>query len=143
MLRVPEVTVNDWIETDIDGGVAEQETRTIWNGKLVGTEDVPATMSVFVTGGSKDKYNATNAKWTHEGYGWTGASTILYEGVASLQQIYACSPYTEDGASGSIAVTATDQIDWLLALPTPLTSNSVELTMTHALAKLVLVGRCR
>ena len=97
VLRVPEVTVNDWIETDIDGGVAEQETRTIWNGKIVGTEDVPATMSVFVTGGSDTKYNAINVKWEHDGTGWMGASTILYEGVASLQQIYACSPYTEDG----------------------------------------------
>lgn len=113
---------------------------TIADGKLVGIMDgETATMSVFVIGGSADKYNATNVKWTHAGDSWTGSSTILYEGTNSNQQIYACAPYTEDAADGVVTVNAADQIDWLVATATDLKSNSVNLAMTHALAKIVVV----
>ncbi len=120
--------------------MAELATRSGDTTPLVGTEDDPATMGVLVTGGNEDKYNGTNVLWTHDGTRWSGASTMLYEGTGSQQKIYAYSPYSETTATadGIIAVTVSDQTDWLVATEVPLTSNSVSFTMTHALAKLVL-----
>ena len=96
-----------------------------------------AHMGVFLTGGSADKYNATNMHWQHDGDHWDCTKTVLFEGASSQQKIYAYSPFFFD-STGSIAVNASDQTDWLVATATDLTSSVVELTMTHALAKLVL-----
>ena len=112
--------------------------RAITDGKLVGADDGIATMSVFITDGSDPKYNANNVMWEHDGTGWASDSAVLFEGAGSQQQIYACSPYNQSAADGKVTVTATDQTDWLVATSKPLTSGKVELTMTHALSKLVL-----
>ncbi len=114
--------------------------RAITNDKLVGTADNPATMSVFVIGGSRDKYNANNMKWEDKGDGWqsTGAASVFLAGGNSVQQIYACAPYTTDAEDGKITVTASEQTDWLVATSIGLSSNLVNLTMTHALSKLVI-----
>ena len=53
------------------------------------------------------------------------------------QKIYACSPFFIE-STGSIAVDASEQTDWFVATATDLTSSVVNLTMTHALTKLVL-----
>ena len=113
-------------------------SRAIENGKLVGTADSNATMSVFVTGGSADKYNAANIQWTHNGTAWDSETDVLYEGASSSQKIFACSPYVADATDGVITVTATDQTDWLVAPAIDLTASNVNLNMTHALTKLVI-----
>ena len=119
-------------------GVAELLTRAITDdNKLEGTNEEAVTMSVFVTGGSADKYNATNMHWQHDGDHWDCTRTVLFEGASSQQKIYACSPFFFD-STGSIAVNASEQTDWLVATATDLTSSVVNLTMTHALTKLVL-----
>ena len=123
--------------TIASAGVAELTTRVITDGKLVGTSNSHATMSVFVTGGTADKYNATNLKWEHDGTSWNSETNVLYEGASSQQKIYAYSPFFFD-STGSIAVNASEQTDWLVATATDLTSSVVNLTMTHALTKLVL-----
>ena len=123
--------------TIASAGVAELTTRVITDGKLVGTSDSHATMSVFVTGGTAEKYNATNLKWEHDGTSWNSETNVLYEGASSTQKIYACSPYTTV-TDNNITVTATDQTDWLVATATNLTSSAANLTMTHALTKLKL-----
>ena len=112
--------------------------RVIENGTLVGTEDSNATMSVFITDGSAAKYNAENIMWTHDGIGWDSETDVLYEGESSQQKIFACAPYVADAADGVITVNASEQIDWLVATSKELTANDVNLTMTHALAKLVI-----
>ena len=127
--------------TIVSAGVAELTTRA-GTYPLVGIDaSSPATIGVFVTGGSETKYNATNVEWEHGGSSWKkiGNETMLYEGAGSKQTIYACSPYSESAAAGTITVSATDRTDWLVATATPLTSNSVSLTMNHALTKLVFV----
>ena len=133
----PAGSMKDAPITIASAGVAELTTRVITDGKLVGTSDSHATMSVFVTGGTADKYNATNLKWEHDGTSWNSETNVLYEGASSSQKIYACSPYTTV-TDNNITVTATDQTDWLVATATDLTSSVVNLTMTHALTKLVL-----
>ena len=126
--------------TIASAGVAELTTRVITDdNKLVGTSDIPVTMSVFITSRSSEtKYQATNAKWEHNGVSWVSETNVLYEGTNSTQKIYACSPYTIV-TDNNISVTAADQIDWLVTTSNSLTSNDVNLTMTHALAKLVLI----
>ena len=106
---------------------------TVTDGKLTNT-----SIGVYVTGGSADKYNATNVKWTHNGTSWTADSSILFEGADSIQKISAYYPYVE-GSTGSVTVTASEQVDWLVATSQDLTSSNVNLNMTHALTKLVLV----
>jgi len=120
--------------------VAELTTRVITDGnKLEGImNEESAHMGVFVTGGSADKYNATNMHWQHDGDHWDCTKTVLFEGASSQQKIYAYSPFSFD-SNGSIAVDASEQTDWLVATATDLTSSVVDLTMTHALTKLVLV----
>ena len=117
-------------------GVAELMTRATTT-PLEGTAEKPVSIGVFVTDGSANEYNATNMKWTHSGTAWEATSTTLYEGANSAQQIYAYYPYVAD-MTGTIAVTAAYQIDYLVATPTALESSTVSLTMSHALAKLVL-----
>ena len=125
--------------TIASAGVAELTTRVITDdNKLEGImNEESAHMGVFVTGGSADKYNATNMHWQHDGDHWDCTRTVLFEGASSQQKIYAYSPFFFD-STGSIAVNASEQTDWLVATTTDLTSSVVNLTMTHALAKLVL-----
>ena len=120
-------------------GVAELTTRVITDdNKLEGITDGEfVDMGVFVTGGSADKYNATNMHWHHNGDHWDCTKTVLFEGASSQQKIYAYYPYV-DATTGSVTVTASEQTDWLVATATDLTSSVVNLTMTHALTKLVL-----
>ena len=120
-------------------GVAELTTRVITDDKkLEGITDGEfVDMGVFVTGGSADKYNATNMHWHHNGDHWDCTKTVLFEGASSQQKIYAYYPYV-DATTGSVTVTASEQKDWLVATATDLTSSVVNLTMTHALTKLVL-----
>ena len=119
--------------------VAELTTRVITDdNKLEGImNEESANMGVFVTGGSADKYNATNVHWQHDGDHWDCTRPVLFEGISSKQKIYAYSPFIFD-STGSIAVDASEQTDWLVATATDLTSCVVNLTMTHALTKLVL-----
>ena len=125
--------------TIASAGVAELTTRVITDdNKLEGImNEESAHMGVFVTGGSADKYNAINMHWQHDGDHWDCTKTVLFEGASSQQKIYAYSPFFFD-STGSIAVNASEQTDWLVATATDLTSSVVNLTMTHALAKLVL-----
>lgn len=125
--------------TIASAGVAELTTRVITDdNKLEGITDGEfVDMGVFVTGGSADKYNATNMHWHHNGDHWDCTKTVLFEGASSQQKIYAYYPYV-DATTGSVTVTASEQTDWLVATATDLTSSVVNLTMTHALAKLVL-----
>ena len=125
--------------TIASAGVAELTTRVITDdNKLEGITDGEfVDMGVFVTGGSADKYNATNMHWHHNGDHWDCTKTVLFEGASSTQKIYAYSPFFFD-STGSIAVNASEQTDWLVATATDLTSSVVNLTMTHALTKLVL-----
>ena len=125
--------------TIASAGVAELTTRVITDdNKLEGImNEESAHMGVFVTGGSADKYNATNMHWQHDGDHWDCTKTVLFEGASSQQKIYAYSPFFFD-STGSIAVNASEQTDWLVATATDLKSSVVNLTMTHALTKLVL-----
>ena len=125
--------------TIASAGVAELTTRVITDdNKLEGImNEESAHMGVFVTGGSADKYNATNMHWQHDGDHWDCTKTVLFEGASSQQKIYAYSPFFFD-STGSIAVNASEQTDWLVATATDITSSVVNLTMTHALTKLVL-----
>ena len=136
--NIPVDETKDTPITIASAGVAELTTRAITDDKLVGiTDGEPATMSVFITGGSETKYNATNAKWEHDGTSWDSETDVFFEGRNSVQKIYAYSPFFFD-STGSIAVNASEQTDWLVASATDLTSSVVNLTMTHALTKLVL-----
>ena len=125
--------------TIASAGVAELTTRVITDdNKLEGITDGEfVDIGVFVTGGSADKYNATNMHWHHNGDHWDCTKTVLFEGASSQQKIYAYYPYV-DATTGSVTVTASEQEDWLVATADDLTSSVVELTMTHALTKLVL-----
>ena len=125
--------------TILSAGVAELTTRAIIEGQLIGAVDENATMSVFVTGGSDAKYNANNVTWIHDGTDWRAESPTLFEGTNSNQEICALSPYREDATlEDGVTITADGVTDYLVAASTPVTSNRVSLTMTHALTKLVL-----
>ena len=118
-------------------GVAELTTRAIIEGQLIGRMEEPIVMSVWVEG-SGEKYNANNVEWVHDGTDWWSNSTVLYEGE-NKQKICALSPYREDATlEDGVTITADGVTDYLVAALTPVTSNSVSLTMTHALTKLVL-----
>ena len=64
--------------TIASAGVAELTTRAIINGQLEGTMEADATLSVFVTDGSDDKYNAENVKWKHDVIEWSTTTPTLY-----------------------------------------------------------------
>ena len=53
-------------------------------------------------------------------------------------KICALSPYVNGASAEGVTITADGVTDYLVAASTPVTSNSVSLTMTHALTKLVL-----
>ena len=124
--------------TILSAGVADLSTRAIADGKLVGTADENATMSIFITGGSEAKYNATNVKWEHDGTGWDSETSVLYEGTNSSQEICALSPYVDGASADGVTITADGVTDYLVASQTLITSNPVNIIMSHALAKLVL-----
>ena len=120
-------------------GVAELTTRAIIEGQLIGAVDENATMSVFVTGGSADKYNADNVEWIHDGTDWWSAdSPTLFEGANSKQKICALSPYVDGASAEGVTITADGTTDYLVASQTLITSNPVNIVMSHALAMLVL-----
>ena len=117
-------------------GVAELTTRAITEGQLVGRMEEPVAMSVWVEG-SADKYNANNVEWVHNGTDWYSNSTVLYEGE-NKQKICALSPYVDGASAEGVTITADGTTDYLVASQTLITSNPVNIVMSHALAKLVL-----
>ena len=124
--------------TIASASVAELTTRVITDGDLIGSADEPVSISVWVEG-SAEKYNADNVEWVHNGECWSAESQTLFEGTNSEQEICALSPYREDATlEDGVTITADGVTDYLVAASTPVTSNSVSLTMTHALTKLVL-----
>ena len=122
--------------TIASAGVAELTTRAITEGQLVGSVDVNVSISVWVEG-SADKYNANNVEWIHDGTNWYSNSTVLYEGE-NKQKICALSPYVENASAEGVTITADGVTDYLVASQTSITSNPVNICMSHALAKLVL-----
>ena len=117
-------------------GVAELTTRAITEGQLIGRMEEPVAMSVWVEG-SADKYNANNVEWVHNGTDWYSNSTVLYEGENN-QKICALSPYVDGASAEGVTITADGTTDYLVASQTLITSNPVNICMSHALAKLVL-----
>ena len=122
--------------TIASAGVAELTTRAITEGQLVGSVDENVSISVWVEG-SADKYNANNVEWVHNGTDWYSNSTVLYAGE-NKQKICALSPYVENASAAGITITADGVTDYLVASQTSITSNPVNICMSHALAKLVL-----
>ena len=100
--------------TIASAGVAELTTRAITEGQLVGSDDEYATMSVFVTGGSDDKYNADNVEWIHDGTDWRADSPTFFEGANSKQKICSLSPYVENASADGVTITAdgVTVLDW-------------------------------
>ena len=122
--------------TIASAGVAELTTRVIIEGQLVGSADENVSISVWVEG-SAEKYNANNVEWIHHGTNWYSNSTVLYEGE-NKQKICALSPYVENASADGVTITADGVTDYLVASQTLITSNPVNICMSHALAKLVL-----
>ena len=122
--------------TIASAGVAELTTRVIIEGQLVGSADENVSISVWVEG-SAEKYNADNVKWVHNSTNWYSNSTVLYEGE-NKQKICALSPYVENASADGVTITADGVTDYLVASQTLITSNPVNIIMSHALAKLVL-----
>ena len=117
-------------------GVNELSTRVITEGQLIGRMEEPVAMSVWVEG-SANKYNANNVEWVHDGTDWYSNSTMLYEGE-NKQKICALSPYVDGASAEGVTITADGVTDYLVASQTLITSNPVNINMSHALAKLVL-----
>ena len=117
-------------------GVNELSTRVITEGQLVGSVDENVSISVWVEG-SANKYNANNVEWVHDGTDWYSNSTMLYEGE-NKQKICALSPYVDGASAEGVTITADGTTDYLVASQTLITSNPVNIIMSHALAKLVL-----
>ena len=117
-------------------GVNELSTRVITEGQLIGRMEEPVAMSVWVEG-SANKYNADNVEWVHDGTDWYSNSTMLYEGE-NKQKICALSPYVDGASAEGVTITADGVTDYLVASQTLITSNPVNICMSHALAKLVL-----
>ena len=124
--------------TIASAGVAELTTRVITEGYLIGSMDEPVSISVWVEG-SAEKYNADNVEWVHNGECWSAKSQTLFEGTNSEQEICALSPYRADATlEDGVTITADGVTDYLVASQTLITSNPVNISMSHALAKLVL-----
>ena len=112
---------------------------TLADGKLT---DV--TIGVYVTGGSADKYNGANIKWTHDGSRWDSDTDVLYEGANSQQKISAYYPYIENYTSGGVtfdltAEQSTDTMkvdDLLYAAATELSKARTAINFTHLMTKL-------
>lgn len=132
----PQDDLKDTPITIASAGVAELTTRAITEGQLVGSVDENVSISVWVEG-SADKYNANNVEWIHDGTNWYSNSTVLYEGE-NKQKICALSPYVDGASAEGVIITADGVTDYLVASQTSITSNPVNICMSHALAKLVL-----
>ena len=128
--------IKDTPITIASAGVAELTTRAITEGQLIGSVDENVSISVWVEG-SADKYNANNVEWVHNGTDWYSNCTVLYEGE-NKQKICALSPYVENASAAGVTITADGTTDYLVASQTSITSNPVNICMSHALAKLVL-----
>ena len=126
----------DTLITIASAGVNELSTRVITEGQLVGRMEEPVSISVWVEG-SANKYNANNVEWIHHGTNWYSNSTVLYEGE-NKQKICALSPYVDGASAEGVTITADGVTDYLVASQTSITSNPVNICMSHALAKLVL-----
>ena len=122
--------------TIASAGVNELSTRVIIEGQLIGSVDENVSISVWVEG-SAEKYNANNVEWVHDGTDWYSNSTVLYEGE-NKQKICALSPYVENASADGVTITADGVTDYLVASQTLITSNPVNICMSHALVKLVL-----
>ena len=123
--------------TIASAGVAELTTRAIIEGQLIGSVDENVSISVWIEG-SAEKYNANNVEWVHDGGNdWYSNSTVLYEGE-NKQKICALSPYVDGASAEGVTITADGVTDYLVASQTLITSNPVNINMSHALAKLVL-----
>ena len=122
--------------TIASAGVAELTTRVIIEGQLIGSVDENVSISVWVEG-SAEKYNANNVEWIHPGTYWYSNSTVLYEGEYK-QKICALSPYVDGASAAGVTITADGTTDYLVASQTLITSNPVNINMSHALAMLVL-----
>lgn len=123
--------------TIASAGVAELTTRVITEGQLIGSVDENVSISVWVEG-SAEKYNANNVEWVNDGSNyWYSNSTVLYEGE-NKQKICALSPYVNGASAEGVTITADGVTDYLVASQTSITSNPVNICMSHALAKLVL-----
>ena len=122
--------------TIASAGVNELSTRAITEGQLIGKMEEPVAMSVWVEG-SANKYNANNVGWIHNGTNWYSNNTVLYAGE-NKQKICALSPYVNGASAEGVTITADGVTDYLVASQTSITSNPVNICMSHALAKLVL-----
>lgn len=112
---------------------------TLADGKLTN-----ASIGVYVTGGSADKYNGANIKWTHDGSRWDSDTDVLYEGRNSQQQISAYYPYIENYTSGGVTFNLTAEQsadtmkadDLLYAAATELSNARTSINFTHLMTKL-------
>ena len=112
---------------------------TLADGKLTN-----ASIGVYVTGGSADKYNGENIQWTHDGSGWDSKTDVLYEGANSQQKISAYYPYIENYSSGGVTFNLTAEQsadtmkadDLLYAAATELSNARTDINFTHLMTKL-------
>ena len=112
---------------------------TLADGKLTN-----ASIGVYVTGGSADKYNGANIQWTHDGSRWDSDTDVLYEGANSQQKISAYYPYIENYTSGGVAFNLTAEQsadtmkadDLLYAAATELSSAKTGINFKHLMTKL-------
>ena len=133
---VPVDETKDTPITIASADVNELSTRVIIEGQLIGSVDENVSISVWVEG-SAEKYNANNVEWIHHGTNWYSNSTMLYEGE-NKQKICALSPYVDGASAEGVTITADGVTDYLVASQTLITSNPVNINMSHSLAKLVL-----
>lgn len=112
---------------------------TLADGKLTN-----ASIGVYVTGGSADKYNGENIQWTHDGSRWDSDTDVLYEGANSQQKISAYYPYIENYTSGGVTFNLTAEQradtmkadDLLYAAATELSNARTAINFTHLMTKL-------
>ena len=112
---------------------------TLADGKLTN-----ASIGVYVTDGSADKYNGANIQWTHDGSRWDSETDVLYEGANSQQKISAYYPYIENYTSGGVTFNLTAEQsadtmkadDLLYAAATELSNARTDINFTHLMTKL-------
>ena len=112
---------------------------TLADGKLTN-----ASIGVYVTDGSADKYNGANIQWTHDGSRWDSETDVLYEGANSQQKISAYYPYIKNYTSGGVTFNLTAEQsadtmkadDLLYAAATELSNARTAINFTHLMTKL-------
>ena len=137
VVKISNVLVEPWTDYSIDGGSA-QRLAYIEDGYLVGDEDENTDISLFITGGTSDKYNADNVKWTHDGTEWFSDTTTIIEKDNFNQKIYAFSPYLDEITNSEVSINIYDQVDFLYSKPTNINSSGFDLLMRHLLSKIVV-----